>query len=210
MAVSEDEVVDPRVCAQIILGEEHEELFVLAQITRLVGLMLQAAVFSPLQAEVYAPPRMDGCEEYLTQTVAEDEAQQLELRVGVAEAVAVGQEEDLVAEFQRQWFAVHDDAAFFLQIVVGPDVMVTGEEVHLYAEVRQLADFAQEAREALRHHQFILMPEVEHIAQHIYSACFVLDTIKEAHESALLRTTVLHGAAAQMGIGDEINGLHIK
>ena len=140
VAMAEEEVVDVGVCAQVVLGKEHQMLLVLAQIARRVLSLVQfAAVSCPTQAHIEAPAWMHAGKEDLTDAIVEEETQKLELRVGVAQTVAMCQEENLVGKLQRDRFAVHDDATLSLQIVVCPHVVVAGEEVHLHAQVRQLA-----------------------------------------------------------------------
>ena len=97
----------------------------------------------------------------------EQQAQQFEARVGVAQTVAVGQVELLAADFGGQCLAVQDDAALLLQVVAAPNVVVADEEMHFHPEVRQLGHLAQKARVALGHDGLELVPEVEHVAQQV-------------------------------------------
>ena len=138
----------------------------------------------------------------------EDTAYHLERLVGVAQSVAVGQIEDLAIELDGLRLLVQDDATFLCQIVIGPDVVVACEVVHLDAHVCQLGYLSKETGEAFGHHIFIFVPEVKHIAQQIDSCCLLLDRVKEAHQSSLLHASVLNGPRAKVGIGKEIDILH--
>ena len=57
---------------------------------------------------------MQPCEQRLAEFAVEDAAYELELLVGVAKAVAVGQEEHLAVDFRRLRFLVQDDTTFLL------------------------------------------------------------------------------------------------
>ena len=151
---------------------------------------------------------MDGGEEALADAVVEHGAYDLELRVGVAQPVAVGQIEDAAVELRGQRLAVDDDAALALQVVEGPDVVVAREVVHLDAHVCQLGDLAEEARVALRHHVFIFEPEVEHVAQQIDGSRLRLDGVEEAYESPLLHPLVLECPGSEVGVAQKVNIFH--
>ena len=151
---------------------------------------------------------MQGGEEALHRAAVEQQAQQLEARIGVAQAVAVGQVELLAADFGGQRLAVQDDATLPFQVVAAPDVVVADEEVHFHPEVRQLGHLAQEARVALGHDGLELVPEVEHVAQQVDGRSLVLDAVQEADQAAFLCPSVGDGEGAQMGVGEEVDVLH--
>ena len=88
---------------------------------------------------------------------------------------------------------MQDYAAFFFKVAERPDVVVAGEEVHLYAHVRQFGQLAQKACVAFGHDVFVLIPEVEHVAQKVYGGGLVLYVVKEAHQPSLLRACVVDG-----------------
>ena len=72
MAVPENEKVDVGVILEIGLGKEDEGLFVLALEGRFATVFaLEATVFGPLQAETYAPTRMEGGKEPLRHAIVE-------------------------------------------------------------------------------------------------------------------------------------------
>ena len=118
----------------------------------------------------------------------------------VAQAVAVGQIEYLSVYFGGYRLGVEGDAALLLEVIVGPDVVVAGEEVHLDAHVRQLGKLAEEARVALWHNVFVLVPEVEHVAEQVHGGGFRLYVVEETHQAAFLRACVVDGQRAQMGV----------
>ena len=100
MAVPENEKVDVGVILEIGLGKEDEGLFVLALEGRFAAVFaLEAAVFGPLQAETYAPTRMEGGEETLRHAIVEEGAEEGETTTLDAETVAVGEVENLVGDF---------------------------------------------------------------------------------------------------------------
>ena len=205
-----DEEVDVRVRLQVVLGVEHQRFLVLAHVVRVLAVhAFQAAVFGPVEAQRHAPARMQGGEEALHRVAVEQHAQHLEARVRVAQTVAVGQVELLTADFGGQRLAMQDDAALPLQVVAAPDVVVADEEVHLHPEVRQFGHLAQEARVALGHDGLEFVPEVEHVAQQVDGGCLVLDAVQESDQAAFLRPSVGDGERAQVGVGEEVDVLHI-
>ena len=159
VAVPVDEEVDVRVRLQVVLGIEHQWFLVFAHVVRVLAVRaLQAAVLGPVEAQRHAPAGMQGGKEALHRAAVEEESQQFEARIRVSQSVAVGQIELLAVDFGGQRLAVQDDAAFLLQVVAAPDVVVTDEEVHFHPEVRQLGHLAQEARVALGHDGFEFVP----------------------------------------------------
>ena len=86
---------------------------------------------------------------------------------------------------------MQDDAAFFFQVAIHPDVVVAGEIVHLDAHIGQFGEFSQKACVTFGYGVFPLVPEVEHITEQIYGCCFVLDVVKKPHQPALLHSSVI-------------------
>jgi len=208
VAVPEDEAVDVSVPPQVVLGVAHECLLVLALVGRLLAVgALQSAATRPLHAESHAPAGMQGGEHALAQAVVEHAAYEVELRVVVAQSVAVGEVEHLAVDVNRLGLCVQDHAALVAQVAEGPDVVVAGEVVHLHAAVCQLGELAEEAREAFWHHVLVLKPEVKHVAEQIDGGGLALYVVKEAHQPALLRAAVVYGERAQMGVGQDVDVL---
>ena len=139
----ENEEVDVRVILEIGLGKEDERFFVLALEGRFAPVFaLEAAVFGPLQAETYAPTWMEGGEETLRHAIVEEGAKEGETATLDAEAVAVGEVENLVGDLDSAGRGVEHHAALFDQIIVHPQVVVAGEVVDLDAEVGEFGEFA--------------------------------------------------------------------
>jgi hypothetical protein len=111
---------------------------------------------------------------------------ELEFLVRIAKAVTVGKIECLAVDFERLWLMVNDNAALFFKIAIFPDVVVSSEEMHLYASVGEFGYLAEKARVALWHDVLVLMPEIEHIAQEIHGRCLCLNLIEKTHETAFL------------------------
>ena len=81
---------------------------------------------------------------------------------------------------------MQDDATLLLQIVVGPDVVIACEVMHLNTHVGQFRQLAQKAGKALGDDVFVFVPEVEHVAQQIDSGSFLLDAVEKTHQSSFL------------------------
>ena len=197
VSVAEDEIVDVGMRAEIFLGVADQVFALLAHVGWVSSVaVLAAAVLCPSQSELHTPSGMQGREKYLRYTVMEQGSEEAELGVRVSESVAVCEVEDLVGEFEGEGLPVHDEAAFPLEVVVGPDVVVACEEMHLHSEVGELAEFAEEACVSLRHDVLVLVPEVEHVAEEVYGSGLFLDGVEEAHEPPLLCARMLDGSAA--------------
>ena len=97
---------------------------------------------------------------------------------------------------------------FLRQVFPRPNIVISRKEMHLYPTVRQFANLAQKTGKALGNYGAVFEPEVEHIAQQIHGLSLVLDFVEETHQSAFLLTGMLQSPAAQMGVGEEINGFH--
>ena len=209
VAVPKDEVIDIRVRLQVVLGINNKVLLILAHIGRLnTVLTLQATVFCPGESEIHAPAGMYGGKEALAEFVVKQAAQPLKFPVVVAQPIAVSKVKRLAVEFRNEPLTVQNYPTFLLQVIAHPKVVIANEEMHLYAHVGEFGNLAQEARVALRHNKFILVPEVKHISQQINSTRLMLDAVKEIYESALLSTCVGNSTAAQVGVGEKIYGFH--
>ena len=210
MAVTIDEEVDVWMRLQVFLRVEHQMLAVLTHVGWFLAVgTLQTRVFGPMSSELHAPPRVHEVEQALAGAVVEHPAQELELAVGVAESVAMCQVEHLTIDIGGQRLAMQDDAAFLFEVSVGPDVVVTREVMNLDTHIGEFRQLSKETCIALGHHMSVLVPEVEHVAQQIDGSRLLLDAVEESYQSALLHALMLYGKRAQMGVGQEIDILHI-
>ena len=174
-----------------------------------VQLVLQAAVFRPCQAELQAPSRMYGGEEAAAEGIVKHLPEPQVFPVGCSEAVAVREVEHLAVDFRGQaYLAVHYHSALFLKVIVHPEVVVAGEEVHLHAVVREFGDFSQQSGVAFGDDVAIFVPEVEDVSEQVYGGGFVLDAVEEVHKSALLRAPMRYGKAPEVCVGDEVYRFH--
>lgn len=143
MAVPENEKVDVGVILEIGLGKEDEGLFVLALEGRFAAVFaLEAAVFGPLQAETYAPTRMEGGKEPLRHGIVEEGAKEGETATFDTETVAVGEVENLVGDLDSAGRGVEYDTALFDQIIAHPQVVVAREVVYFDTKVGEFGEFA--------------------------------------------------------------------
>jgi len=194
VAMPEEEIVYVGVRLEVVFGIEHKVLFVLAHVGWLQAVgTLEARVFCPRQAEGYAEVGVQPGEEALTETVAEDGAYEVKLRVGVAKSVAVCEVEGLAIKFHGAGLLMEYQSALFLQIVIRPDIVVARKEMHFHAKVGELGELAEEARVALGHYVAILVPEVEHIAKEIYGFCLVFYLVEEIDKATFLHPSVGNG-----------------
>ena len=201
VAVAIYEVVYVGMGLHVLLGVQHEVLALLAHVGRFHSVdALQARVLCPSESEPHAPSRMKRAEQYLAEAVVEHTLYELELAVGVAQSVTVRQIEHLVVYLDRLGTCMYYHSALVLQITVRPNVVVSGEVVHLNAHVGKLRQLAEEARVALGHRITPLIPEVEHVAKQIYGTCLGLYRVKKTHKPALLSAAVFNSPRPEVGI----------
>ena len=211
MPMSIDVVVDVGVGLHVFFRVTDEVLALFTQIGGLTSIgMFDARMFGPVESQLHAPPRMHEVEHPLAGFVVEHLAQELELRIGIAESVAVGKIEHAVVDLDGAGLAVQDDAAFLLQIAVGPQVVVAREIVHFDPVVGKFGELSEETRESLGNDISVFVPEIEHVAEQIDGCGFVLDAIEEAHEASFLHSLVGDGKRTEMCVGEEIYGFHIR
>ena len=101
--------------------------------------------------------------------------------------------ENLAIDFGGKRLFVENDTTFLLQIVIGPDVMVADEEMHLHPIISQFGEFAEKAAVTSWHHIFVFIPEIEHVAQKINGSRLMLDAVEKAHQTALVHAAMVDG-----------------
>ena len=67
----------------------------------------------------------------------EDGTNHLERLVGVAHAVTMSQKELMTIDFSCFRLLMQNDTTLLLQIVIGPDVVITCKEMHFHTHVGQ-------------------------------------------------------------------------
>ena len=160
-----DEIVDVRMCLEIVFGKQDQWFFVFSHILRLHPVTaFESTVFCPTKSKFNAPSWMNHRKEPLQCFVAEHSTKEMELSVLVSQSVTVSQEEFLTIDFASKRLAMDDHAAFFLKIVSTPDVVIAYEEMDFNAHVSQFRYFPQETRIAFRNDEFEFLPEIEHVA----------------------------------------------
>ncbi len=99
----------------------------------------------------------------------------------------------MAVDFGGLGLLMQNDATLLSQIAIGPDVVVAREIVYLDPHVGEFGELAKEAGVAAGHYIFILIPEVEHVAQQVDGGSLLLDAVKESDQTALLHTLVRDG-----------------
>ena len=110
----------------------------------------------------------------------------------------MSQIEHLAVDVHRLRLLVQDDATLLLQISIHPDVVVAGEVMNLHAHVGKLREFAEKPCVALRHHIFVFIPEVEHVAEQIYRRRLMLYVVEKAHQTALVHSAMVYRQRAEV------------
>ena len=206
VAMTKEEEIDVGVGFQIFLGVEHQRFLIFPHVRRVATLSVrQAATLGPCKSETNPEVGMEPTEKLLAEAIVKNFANELELAVGVAQAISVTDVECLVGQRKRHWFAMQRDATLSDKVFPSPDIVVARKEMNLYAHIREFRQFAEETCVALWHHLVVFKPEVEHVAQEIDGFGLVLNVVEEAHQAALLLASVRQCFAAQMGIREEID-----
>lgn len=210
VAMSEDEVVDLWMLLEIILGKLDEKFLILAHIGRITSLlaMLQPAMLGPIQSKRHGPTGMNAREEGLTKFTAEETAHESEFGIRITQSISMPEVEEFVGNLNGDGVMMNFHAAFLLEVILAPDVMITREEMNLDAHIRQLTDLAQKTCIALWYHIAEFIPEVKDVPQQVDCRSLVLDLIKETYQTTLLLSGMWDGKTTEVGITEEIDVLH--
>ena len=120
----------------------------------------------------------------------------------------MGKIELLAMKFYKTRFAVDNHPTLLLKVVEAPHVVVACKEMYLYTLVGKFRDLTEETGISLGNSIAELIPEVEHVPEHIHSSGLILDFVKEGHKTALMGTAMLYCPRAKVCIGKEIYLLH--
>ena len=196
-------------CLHIVFGELNQIFFVFAEIRQLFSLgTLQPAVLGPRQSQPHSPTGMYCIEQTLTGTVMIDSSQQFETIIRVAQAITVCQEKYLVIDFCGKGTCMDHQPAFFFQVTVSPNIVITRKKMHFDTHISQFGELAEKTCISFRNNITIFIPKVEHIAQKVDCGSLILDAVEESHQSTLLHPSVLNSQRAQMCVRKKINLLH--
>ena len=196
--MAEDEVIDR-------LRERRAEL-VQGFILPLEGI---ADAFSepgfpgPSVAHPEGEPGVQGAETALEEAVVESPPHEFVATHAWTEPVAVTQAELLSADLRhiRLYAALHPE---FLEIGVGPDVVVPLKEIHFHAGVHQVLQGGENARIALGDHVPVFIPEVPDVAEEVQGLRLGRrNSAEELHETRFPAGRVGNGEA-QVDVGDEV------
>ena len=99
----------------------------------------------------------------------------------------------MTVNLRRLLLFVKNNATFLRQVLIGPDVVIAREVMHLDAHIRQFRQLSQEAGKAFGYNILVLIPEVEHVAQQVDGGSLLFDAVKEAYQSAFLHPLMRNG-----------------
>ena len=124
------------------------------------------------------------------------------------ELIAMGKIYLFSIQLYKAGLAMDCHSALLLKIVETPHIMVTGEKVYLDAFIGEFGHLSKETCVAFRHNILELIPEVEHITQHIHSSRSILDFIEERYKTALMCAAMFNSPRTKMRIGEYIYLFH--
>ena len=145
---------------------------------------------------------MEHAEKELQDTVMEDPSEETVSERHRTQAVAMTETEDLVTDFHKCRL-VETLHAEFLEILIGPHVVVALKEVHLHSPVHQTLKGSEYPDVAFRNHIAVFVPEIPYVAKKVQSIGILRKTVEEIRETpfTLLRVRDLQ---TQMNVRDKI------
>ena len=126
-------------------------------------------------------------------------------QVADVDIVAVRQKEPLAGERHYLRLGMDLHAAFAVQVVAHPHVVVAGEEAHAHAAVGQFGQFAQRADEPLRHDPPVFEPEIEQVPEQVDRLGIAGNGVEPRREPTLGAPRRRRIAGTQMNIRGEVD-----
>ena len=204
MTVPENKTVNSGVLLQILIGKDYRILLVCSQEWSIaLDFMLNHAMTRPTVSHPQAPTRMEHRKHPPEKTTAETCTHE-SVHPVTRELVTMRKIYLLSINFKQARFTMNCHTAFLFEIIETPLVMVTCKKMHLYTAVCKFGQLAKETCIALRYGITEFVPEIEHIPQHIYCSCLILNLVEKRYETTLMGAAMLNGPRAKVSIGKEI------
>ena len=188
MVVAEDEVVHIvsllKLCRKLI-----QRLF--RALEFIFPIVRQAAVMRPSVAKTIGKPRMQHAEKDLKETAMEDAADDSVAKRNVSESVTVSEAESNPGDIHDTWLFKTFHAEF-LKVAVGPDVMVSREEIYIHSAVHEFLQGGECADISFRNHITVFIPEVPDVAEQIDRFGVFRQGTQEVGETALAGGGISH------------------
>jgi len=161
----------------------------------------------PMITEPVAEARRDETVEELRNGIVEETAEMEEHTVGRAEAVAMRKIAGLAIKHHLFGLAVDDDARFTSEPAVGPDIVITDEEMDgtMRRSLAKRSYNGLELSEMTSVRPIVFHPEIKHIAQEIDSRSILLHLLEKRDEALLVRLGICDHERAEVYIANEIN-----
>ena len=141
VAMAEHEVIYILVALHILFGKAHQKLLLFAHIRLFLSVStFQSAMLSPVQAQSHSPARMNRIKEALASMVLEHSFQELEFLVWVTQSVSMCQIEYFIVYLYGLRLVMYGNATLFLQVAIGPKVVVTRKEMYFHSHIGQLRE----------------------------------------------------------------------
>ena len=188
MVVAKDEVIHI-----VILLKLHSKLIQrLFRIFKVIfSIVRQAAVTRPCVAETIGKPRVQHAEEDLKEAAMEDASDDPVAKRHVSESVTM-------TETKSDAGDIHDTRLFktfhaeLLEVTIGPDVVVSSEEIHIHATVHEFLQGSECADIALWHHIAVFIPEIPDVTEKIHSLSVFRQRTQKVCKAALAGSGIRH------------------
>ena len=120
-----------------------------------------------------------------------------------AEAVTVSQAEHLAADLDPEGLR-KDPHPHVLEIVIAPDVVIPGEEVHRHACIHQVHQRGKDAHAPLRDDVTVFIPEIPDVAQQVERRRPVFRDAPQETDEARLPVGGIRDIQPQMHVGNKV------
>ena len=195
VVMAEDEMV--HIVSLLELGRELIERFV-GTLEFIFPVVRQTAVTGPCVAEAVGEPWVKHAEQNLQETAMEDAADDPVSERHIPQSVTMTETEFHAGNINhtRLFEAFH---AELLEVAVGPDVVVSGEEIHIHTTVHELLQGSENPYISFRNDITVLIPEIPNVAEEVDRRGVFRQGTQEVGETALACGGVGH-LKAQMDV----------
>jgi len=189
MIMSEDKVIHLILPGKLI-GKLIQRLVLT---TEHIFLMTGQSVSArPAVAQSESQPRMEKAEKELEHTVMEDSAKETVPHRHRSQAVSVTKAEGLSSYLDQS--RLHESLhSKFLEILIGPYIMVSLEEKDFHSPVHKTLKSGKDPYVSFRNDVTVFVPEIPYVTQEIQGSCILRKRAQKVRETtfALLRVSHL-------------------
>src|SRR5690606_30455194 len=148
---------------------------------------------------------MNSCEEPLAAFTGKYPLEHLISLVPRAQAVAVSDEQSLIAHFQKDRFSVDGNPEFVWKVIEHPHIVVAREERDRDTAVAEFGQFSKKPGKAAWYCVTVLEPEIEYVAQEVDGMGIVSHGLQPFYYALFASLTCGKMGDAQMEVGHKVD-----